>query len=436
MKNDMKIPSPRTLDEQLEIMAILDAIDRKIDFHRRKRAVLEELFKALAAQADDRRDPRRRSRPVGARPEHGRRSRMSQLKISEAGTVQFPMVTHAAAIGWTPHHARRRQAEARRRSRHALPGRTGGEARGVQSVAVGRRDPAGHRDNWRRSRRPSRATARCSRGCAASGNGTTRPRSVTAVSQLVDFEHPAENAFHVTWEWTLEAAGPQGQSRRCDVRRQRNAGLHRRAQEPEGRRRHRARHQATAPLRNGDAELLGAPQLFNVTHLLDYWYGVTWNANRRYMARWKQSPRKPTASRCRRSSSRPTSCARLQHWILFYVEDGETRKSVLRQHQRRAIDKIVARCEDPAKTRGLVWHTQGSGKTFTLLTAAPLILERKERFKNATVILVVDRTELEGQLQGMGRKAARRDAAAGHRQCGARTPRPSSRTCSKPTSAA
>ncbi len=43
----IKLPSPSTLDEQREIVAILDAIDRKIDLHRRKRAVLEELFKAL-----------------------------------------------------------------------------------------------------------------------------------------------------------------------------------------------------------------------------------------------------------------------------------------------------------------------------------------------------------------------------------------------------
>ena len=35
------------LDEQREIVAVLDAIDRKIDLHRRKRAVLDELFKAL-----------------------------------------------------------------------------------------------------------------------------------------------------------------------------------------------------------------------------------------------------------------------------------------------------------------------------------------------------------------------------------------------------
>lgn len=41
------IPLPSALDEQHEIVTILDTIDRKIDLHRRKPAVLEELFKAL-----------------------------------------------------------------------------------------------------------------------------------------------------------------------------------------------------------------------------------------------------------------------------------------------------------------------------------------------------------------------------------------------------
>lgn len=41
------VPVPPTLDEQSDIVAILHAIDRKIDLHRRKRAVLDELFKAL-----------------------------------------------------------------------------------------------------------------------------------------------------------------------------------------------------------------------------------------------------------------------------------------------------------------------------------------------------------------------------------------------------
>lgn len=43
----VRFPLPPTLDEQREIVVILDALDRKIDLHHRKRAVLEELFKSL-----------------------------------------------------------------------------------------------------------------------------------------------------------------------------------------------------------------------------------------------------------------------------------------------------------------------------------------------------------------------------------------------------
>ncbi|MCY4438143.1 MAG: restriction endonuclease subunit S [Chloroflexi bacterium] len=43
----LQLPIPPKLDEQREVVAILDAIDHKIDLHRRKRAMLEELFKAL-----------------------------------------------------------------------------------------------------------------------------------------------------------------------------------------------------------------------------------------------------------------------------------------------------------------------------------------------------------------------------------------------------
>lgn len=44
---ELLIVRPPSLDEQREIVAILDAIEHKIDLHKRKRAVLEDLFKAL-----------------------------------------------------------------------------------------------------------------------------------------------------------------------------------------------------------------------------------------------------------------------------------------------------------------------------------------------------------------------------------------------------
>ena len=45
--DSLLIPLPPTLSEQREIVAVLDVIARKIDLHQRKRAVLEDLFKAL-----------------------------------------------------------------------------------------------------------------------------------------------------------------------------------------------------------------------------------------------------------------------------------------------------------------------------------------------------------------------------------------------------
>jgi len=223
-----------------------------------------------------------------------------------------------------------------------------------------------------------------------------RHRPVT----VIDFEHVAENVFHVTWEWKIKPPARKGN--RADVMFVVNGVPvviieHKNPKDGD------AIERAIKQLRRYELEtpeLLATTQLFNVTHLLDYWYGVTWNANRRDMARWKQAPEE-TYRFAVQAFFEPTEFLRtLQHWILFYVQDGETRKSVLRQHQRRAIDAILDRCADPAKTRGLVWHTQGSGKTFTLLTAARQILEDKARYANATVILVVDRTELEGQLKG------------------------------------
>ena len=218
--------------------------------------------------------------------------------------------------------------------------------------------------------------------------------------RLIDFETPGANVLQVTWEWKIKPPARKGN--RADVMFVVN-GLPAAIVEHKNPKDRGAIERGAAQLRRYEKEtpeLMGAAQLFNVTHLLDYWYGVTWNVSRRFMARWKERPEESYRFAVQ-SFFEPTDFLRtLRDWILFYVEDGETRKSVLRQHQRRAVERIAERCAEPDKQRGLIWHTQGSGKTFTLLTAARLILERKERFENSTVVVVVDRTELEGQLKG------------------------------------
>ncbi|WP_255784584.1 type I restriction endonuclease subunit R [Mycobacteroides abscessus] len=323
---------------------------------------------------------------------------MTTLKINEGYTVQFPMVKHAREVGWAVMPPE--DAEAKRLGRSNMLFRDALEAKlrefnawlseeqaraVVDTIEALPANIEGNREvlSWIRGERQWYDEVE------------KRHRPV----QVVDFANPAANDFVVTWEWKIEPPARKGN--RADVIFVVN-GLPVAIVEHKNPKDGGALDRAVKQLRRYEKEtpeLLATPQLFNVTHLLDYWYGVTWNANRRFISRWKQTPDEEYRFAVQ-AFFEPTDFLRtLQHWILFYVEDGETRKSVLREHQRRAIDKIVARCADPDKTRGLIWHTQGSGKTFTLLTAARLILENKARFNNGTVILVVDRIELEGQLR-------------------------------------
>ncbi|MFS8866713.1 type I restriction endonuclease subunit R [Synechococcus sp. H65.1] len=87
----------------------------------------------------------------------------------------------------------------------------------------------------------------------------------------------------------------------------------------------------------------------------------------------------------------------LTDYILFSRKDGELSKVVLRPHQMRAVERCLSRARDPLKRRGLIWHTQGSGKTYTMLTLARLLLETPA-FQNPTVLLIIDRNELQSQL--------------------------------------
>jgi type I restriction enzyme R subunit len=118
------------------------------------------------------------------------------------------------------------------------------------------------------------------------------------------------------------------------------------------------------------------------------------------LVNWKDEEPGNYEKKVKRFFDRERFLKMLKEWILFYVKDDELRKTVLRQHQVRAVEKIVERCADKVRKTGLIWHTQGSGKTFTMITAAKQILERKDFFSKPTVILMIDRNELETQLSG------------------------------------
>ncbi|AMW18489.1 deoxyribonuclease HsdR [Mycobacteroides chelonae] len=324
---------------------------------------------------------------------------MNQINISEAKSVQFPMVKHAAGVGWE--QLAPEEAEGMRRGRANMlfpevlenkllqfnPWLTEDQARAiVESIEALPATIEGNREvlRWLRGERQWH------------DENEQRQRPV----QVVEFDLPHENALHVTWEWKIEPPA-RAKGNRADVMFVVN-GIPVTIVEHKNPKDRDALTKAVTQLRRYEKEtpeLLAQAQLHNETHLIDYWYGVTWNINRRMLFKWKHATDESYRDAVQAFFEPSDLLRTLREWVLFYIEDGETKKSVLREHQRSAVDAVVERCADPAKSRGLIWHTQGSGKTFTLLTAAQLILTDKDRFRNATVILVVDRTELEGQLK-------------------------------------
>lgn len=215
---------------------------------------------------------------------------------------------------------------------------------------------------------------------------------------VVDFDHASQNVFHVTKEW----AYTNGQkANRADVVFLLN-GIPVAIVEAKAATKEEALDEGFTQLRRYHAEtpeLVLSTQVFNVSALLDFAYGVTWNLDRKSVFLWKDEDKENYERKVKRFFSRERFLRMLRDWIIVYKRDDELRKIILRQHQTRAVEKVLERALDPAKRRGLVWHTQGSGKTFTMITTAELLLSHPA-FKNErpTVLMLVDRNELESQL--------------------------------------
>ena len=147
------------------------------------------------------------------------------------------------------------------------------------------------------------------------------------------------------------------------------------------------------------AELMSLLQLHTLTHLIQYYFGATWNLSRKTLFNWRDEQSGDFETLVK-SFVAPRRLLRvLDEFILFTRTDGEMSKVVLRPHQMRATERVVQRALDPKKRRGLVWHTQGSGKTYTMVTVAKRLVE-DPAFQNPTVLMLVDRNELEAQLFG------------------------------------
>jgi len=147
------------------------------------------------------------------------------------------------------------------------------------------------------------------------------------------------------------------------------------------------------------SELMAVSQLQFLTHLVQFYYGATWNLSRKGLFNWRDEQAGDFETLVKSFVTPRRVLRAVAEFILFTRKDGELEKSVLRPHQMRAVERCVRRAGERGKRRGLIWHTQGSGKTYTMITVAKRLIE-DPLFGNPTVLMLVDRNELEAQLFG------------------------------------
>ena len=92
----------------------------------------------------------------------------------------------------------------------------------------------------------------------------------------------------------------------------------------------------------------------------------------------------------------------LRDYVVYEPERGRLVKKLPRYQQYRAVRAAVDRMlsgRRPEERGGVVWHTQGSGKSLTMLWLATK-LRREPRLANTTIVVVTDRRQLDRQITG------------------------------------
>ncbi len=243
---------------------------------------------------------------------------------------------------------------------------------------------------------------------------------------LIDFEDPARNRFTFTQEFTFE----DRDRRRVDMLLFVNgfpvALIENKSPtvpEAELEAFDQVQHTYTERI----PELLKFVQVFAACNLRIH-YGATWNDSLKAFYRWKAEGKDYGLEALSKTLfDREHLLRLLRDYVIFFRADDQTHKFVLRPHQIRATERIVRRVADnigphpspggfaatpsplpslgegrgpgggERATTGLIWHTQGSGKTLTMIVAAHQ-LRRLSALENPTLLVVVDRRELETQM--------------------------------------
>ncbi len=94
----------------------------------------------------------------------------------------------------------------------------------------------------------------------------------------------------------------------------------------------------------------------------------------------------------------------LRYFVLF-EDDGTLVKKIAGYHQFHAVRSAIRQVVEASRPEGshkggVVWHTQGSGKSITMTCFAARVM-REPAMENPTIVVITDRNDLDGQLFGV-----------------------------------
>ncbi|MGE5342052.1 MAG: type I restriction endonuclease subunit R [Candidatus Omnitrophota bacterium] len=87
----------------------------------------------------------------------------------------------------------------------------------------------------------------------------------------------------------------------------------------------------------------------------------------------------------------------IRNFIIFETSEGKLIKKLPRYPQIRAVNKTIQKLKTQNKG-GVIWHTQGSGKSLSMIYLATKLRRDELEFHNPTIIIMTDRKNLDSQI--------------------------------------
>ncbi|MFC7325494.1 type I restriction endonuclease subunit R [Halorubrum rutilum] len=154
-----------------------------------------------------------------------------------------------------------------------------------------------------------------------------------------------------------------------------------------------------------DVPRMFIPGLFNVAaDTMEFRYGSV-GAPDEFYELWNEAPEQyadednPMKQAVQALCNPATLVDVLKNFVFFEKRPGGDAKIIPRYTQYYAVNRILDRVREGVHDRGLIWHTQGSGKSFTMLYAAENLLSRSEVARNPQVFIIVDTDKLNSQMR-------------------------------------